>query len=196
MNRFLLILRLSTVLLCICLLYSCTKEPIAIDNGLGLPNATESGANTFGCAITGIGPTNSPAQSICINDDNPNDPEAASSGNGTWYNNDTLTIAGIAQAGSYFKSIQFIIVGTPKAGNTYTIDSVNTIGIASTFATCSGVFLSLTTSISDSGTIQLTNFDTVNKIVSGTFTCNFTFPQCDSTIYATQGRFDYKYASN
>ena len=195
MKRFSSIIKLGIVLSCVLFFTRCTKEPTPIDNGFGLPNATETGANTFGCLITGIGPVDTPIVSTFISDNNPNDPLAASSGNGAWVNGDTLTIAGFSQKGSYFKSIQFTIIGDLQPNAIYTIDSVTTIGTAVTYSTCTGVSLYTTTSIADSGTIQLTSFDTVNKIVSGTFTCNFTFPSCDSTIYATLGRFDYKYSS-
>jgi hypothetical protein len=195
MNKFSVISKLCIGFISVCILAQCTKAPMIPDNSFGLPNATTSGANTFACILTGTGIPNVPLNGTFINDDNPNDPLSSVSGNGAWLNADSLTIVGVTQHGSYVKSMQFTIIGTPQQGSVYRIDSVTTSGSLSTYATCSGVSLYPTIVIADSGTIQLTKFDAVNKIVSGVFTCNFSYPQCDSTISATLGRFDYKYSS-
>jgi hypothetical protein len=188
---------ISSITIAFSLCFVQCKKETAADNSLGLPNATQTGANIFAAELTGIGIEDSSTYTTNISfvaDNDLNNPFYSSSGNGAWLNNDTLLIAGAPPIGSYFKGIQFTIIGNLKQGNVYNIDSVTTIAVTSTDSICNGVSMEPTVSISDSGTIQLTRFDTVNKIVSGTFTCNFPFPQCgDSTVYATQGRFDYKY---
>ena len=53
-----------------------------------------------------------------------------------------------------------------------------------------GLMCIITINNSKTGTIQLTKFDTVNKIVSGIFdSLAFPIPGCD-TLYVTSGRFD------
>lgn len=174
-------------------LIRCTKETISPDNSYGLPNATQTGANTFASVLTGIGSYDNITTVFFIADNDINDPFYSSSGNGAWLNGDTLTIGGAPQTGSYFQGITFTITGNLQQGAIYNVDSAGVSAVSGSDSTCQGVSFYPISSISDSGTIQLTKFDTVNKIVSGTFTCNFPFTSCDSTVYATQGRFDYKY---
>lgn len=174
--------------ICSLLFVQCKKE-IAPDNSDGLPSATQTGANTFGCILS----TESGGSYSFVADNDLTDPNYATSGNGAQFKNDTLTIGGAPQIGSYFKGIQFIVTGTPQQGTIYSIDSVSTIAIAATDSTCAGVSFYPTTSIASSGIIQLTKFDAVNKIVSGTFACTFPFPDNCDTLYVTEGRFDYKY---
>ena len=183
-----------TGLLIICTFFfvECKKEA-SPDNSYGMPNATETGANIFAAELVGIGAFDAPTYTTFIADNDVNNPFYYSSGNGAWLNVDTLTIAGAPQAGSYFKGIQFTIIGNLQQGATYSIDGVTTIAVTSTDSTCNGVSLFTVTAICDSGTVQLTKLDTVNKIVSGIFACSFPFSNCDSTIYANEGRFDYKY---
>jgi hypothetical protein len=178
----------SVSLISILFLTQCKKET-APDNTYGLPNATESGANIFACVLNGYGTY---TNFIVATDFN--DPNYATSGNGAWVKTDTLIIAGAPQIGSYFQGIQFTIIGDLQQGAQYSIDSISTIATIATDSTCNGVSLYPIVSIASSGTIQLTKFDTVTKIVSGTFNCTFPpFTSCDSTVYATYGRFDYKY---
>ena len=172
----------------ICSFYfvGCNKETTG---SYGLPNATQSGAEIFGCLINGT---------PFIADNDLNDPNYSTSGNGAWLTGDTLKISGAPQVGSYFQGIQLYLIGNLQQDEIYSIDSVNTLAIASTDSSCQGISIYPIGSGASSGTIELTKFDTVNKIVSGNF--NLTFPpyssNCfieDDTLTVTQGRFDYKY---
>jgi len=175
-------------------LIRCTKEAtVTPDNSYGLPNATQTGANTFASVLTGIGSYNNITTVFFIADNDINDPFYSSSGNGVWLSGDTLTIGGAPQKGSYFGGITFTIIGNLQQGAIYNVDSTGVSAVSGSDSTCAGVSFNFTGSVADSGTVQLTKFDTVNKIVSGIFTCNFPYQGCDSTVYATQGRFDYKY---
>jgi hypothetical protein len=191
----------AAVIICSLCFIQCTKETTP-DNSSGLPNATETGADIFASELMGVGvhvdifndTTVFTSYQEFIADNDLNNPNYPTSGNGAWLKNDTLTIAGDPQIGSFFQGIQFTITGNLQQGTIYNVDSTGIVAFASTDSTCQGIYpLSPTGSVADSGTIQLTKFDTLNKIVSGVFTCKFPFPQCDSTLYALQGRFDYKY---
>ena len=183
----------GTTLISALFFIQCNKQTVSPDNSYGLPNATQTGATTFGSVLTGIGSYNNPVTIFFIADNDLNDPFYSSSANGVWLNGDTLTIGGTPQKGSYFQGIKFTIIGNLQQGAIYNVDSAGVNALSGSDSTCMGVSGNVTSSISDSGTVQLTKFDTVNKIISGIFTCNFPYPGCDSTVYATQGRFDYKY---
>jgi hypothetical protein len=184
---------LMSLIISSCFFIQCKKE-VTLDNDLGLPSATETGAQTFACELTNSDyqfDFSNPYPFIADND--LNDPNYPTSGNGAWLSNDTLTIAGAPQIGSYFKGIQFIIPGNLQQGSIYDLSTSAATASTANDSTCNGVSFTPTTWICDSGTIQLTKFDTVNKIVSGTFSCRFPYQQCDFILYAADGRFDYKY---
>ena len=182
----------GVIAICLFCLVECKKQA-SPDNSYGLPNATETGANTFGAVLTGIGFYDVSTQYYFVADNDLNDPFYSASGNGAQLNGNALTIAGAPQTGSYFKGITFTITGNLQQGTIYNVDSAGVVAFTGTDSTCMGISLSAVGSIADSGTVQLTKFDTTNKIVSGIFTCNFPYPGCDSTMYVTEGRFDYKY---
>lgn len=147
------------------------------DNAYGLPNATQTGANTFACLING-------QKFIAYYD--------PSYGTGTKIKGDTLGIGGQRKTGGYYEYMGFQIVGNLIKNSNHNIDRVGTYGILRTDSTCLGVSFNETDSYALSGTIQLTKFDTIGKIVSGNFNLVFPIPNCD-TLHITDGRFDYHY---
>jgi hypothetical protein len=148
------------------------------DNPYGLPNATQTGAGVFACLING--------QKFIAG-------REPSYSNGAQLRGDTLAVAGEPKNGKYFEIISLTIQGNLHQDKIYNIDSINAIVAIATDSTCRGITSNVVTSYSKSGTIHLTRFDTVNKIVSGIFTnCIFHIPNCD-TLRVTNGRFDYHY---
>jgi hypothetical protein len=182
MKRGLKILLISIVFCGLFCFAQCKKDrnKPKPDNPYGLPNATQTGAGVFACLING---------EKFIAGDKP------VYGNGAQLREDTLAIAGEPTLGAYFKGIQFTIQTNIQQGKIYYIDSVMTIAVYGTDSTCEGISSNVTISYSKTGTIQLAKFDTINKIVSGTFDgLAFPIPGCD-TLHVTNGRFDYHYYS-
>ncbi|MBS1736113.1 MAG: hypothetical protein JSS98_05835 [Bacteroidetes bacterium] len=162
---------------CFCFAQCHKDKTPAPDNPYGLPNATQTGANTFACLING---------KKFIAYYNP------SNGTGAKVINDTLGVTGQLKAINYFEFIGFSIKGKLSQDLVYTIDSKSMYAILGTDSTCSGISFNTTTSYATRGNIQLKRFDPISRIVSGTFNFVFPIPNCD-TLYITDGRFDYQY---
>ena len=180
MKRGLKILLISIVFCGLFCFAQCKKDrnKPKPDNPYGLPNATQTGAGVFACLING---------DKFIGGDKP------FYANRAQLREDTLGVSGEPYTGRYFQFIQLAIYGNLQEGKLYEVDSINIISVLGTDSTCHGISSDVVTAYSQTGTIQLTKFDTVNKIVSGIFdSLSFPIPGCD-TLHATNGRFDYHY---
>jgi hypothetical protein len=154
----------------------CTKNKnTPSDNPYGLPNATQIGANVFACLVNGR-KFIAGSEPFYMN--------------GSQFTNDTLYINGGIQEPLRFEGISFFIKHPTEIG-IYKIDSASIGAVYTTDSTCLGVSSHATTSFSRDGYIDLAKFDTLNKIVSGTFSCDFSIPNCD-TLHITEGRFDFR----
>lgn len=156
------------------------------DNPYGLPNATQTGANVFACRING--------QNFIV---------TQSLGLGTYMNKDTLRVWGEPDTNGYFHVISFQINKGLKEGQTYAIDSLNTIAFYDTDSTCLGLSSNVPRIFAISGSITLTKLGGTsevlngtynpNTIVSGNFNLIFIIPNCD-TLKVTDGRLDINYS--
>lgn len=70
--------------------------------------------------------------------------------------------------------------------------SITSLAFYSSDSSCNGISSQVVNSYSKTGAIQLTKFDTTDKIVSGTFNFDFPISDCD-TLHVREGRFDYHY---
>ncbi len=165
------------ILTCSCFV-QCKKNNNASisDNPYGLPNATQTGAGVFACRINGV---NFVAGSV------------------PFYMNyaqlvkDTIYMNGGIEQSLHFEGVGLFIKQIVSIGN-YSIDSVKVGAAYTTDSTCAGISSQATTAFSKNGIIKITKFDANNKIVSGSFNCTFSIPNCD-TLHITDGRFDYQY---
>ena len=155
------------------------------DNGFDkLPPATQIGNNTFGCLVNGkvwrnegigVSPAGNLWQTVGRN---------------------LFEITAVKSiSNSVYQSI-FIEIKLPIVAGKYNISKDVSAGFADAHANC----CYRTDSISSSGIIEITKFDTVNFIISGIF--NFNVKKynimgcngnCDSIVNVTEGRFDIKY---
>jgi hypothetical protein len=171
------------------------------DNPYGLPNATQTGANTFGCRVNG---TNYVLEKL-----------------GGQYirtsflksnNRDTLTFSVKGKPDNIFDLIGFTINSKIQQGATYRFNDT-TKAIATTlksFASC-GVEVVLDIpqlSKAVDGFINISKFSgtysippccsrgdlDANAIIAGTFNFIIAIPGCD-TIKVTDGRFDINYSN-
>ncbi|MGN6196917.1 MAG: hypothetical protein ACTHOB_18395 [Ginsengibacter sp.] len=166
-------------LLCICFCFAqCRKNKSpAPDNPYGLPNATQTGSGFLACRINGlnfIGVRKFPFAK------------------GAVLNADTLYVDGEPGTGRYFEIISIAIKGNLQQGSIYNVDSITSLAFYSSDSSCNGISSQVVNSYSKTGAIQLTKFDTTDKIVSGTFNFDFPISDCD-TLHVTEGRFDYHY---
>lgn len=166
----------SLLLLCFCFA-QCHKEkkkPVA-DNPYGLPNATQTGANTFACLING-------QKFIAYNDINHI---------GASFVSDTLIIGGQPKNKNYIENILLKLLNKPTE-KTYAIDNINTFSSLITDSTCIGIGFNIYQFNAINGSVQVTKFDTTRNIVSGVFNCIIPIQNCD-TLKITEGRFDIIY---
>lgn len=103
---------------------------------------------------------------------------------------DTIGLDGAPKQG--YARIGLQIKSGFKEGGVYNINPNNVFGYFDTDSTCLGTTFSLIRYSAISGTIQLSKLDRSQKIVSGTFSCAFQIPNCD-TVKVTEGRFDIQY---
>ena len=179
MNKLLL---LVTLMISGC--SSCKKE---VTDANGLPPATQTGANTFGCLING--------QVFIPGNAAPG--ETAVQANYQYvdggYHFRLVGIKGhgtdVTEMGIGTDSLKLIQGDSIK----FSSDSSNTIGLA--YALYSKGLTSYHTKLPKySGSLFITHLDSVNQIVSGTFWFNaITFDGSNDTVSATNGRFDVRY---
>lgn len=174
----------KSILLAACSLiiffYSCTKDDI----GEQLPPETKIGANTFGCLINGKvwnakkGSTSIPMLSI----DHPHATELNIFASRCNTNSDRLNSA--IEAFSFS-----ILQDTVKAGTFMLDDVVKRKGsFSSDLTNCY-----YETNDNNSNKLEITCFDTVQRIVSGRFELHFAARGNCAALDITNGRFDIKY---
>jgi hypothetical protein len=145
------------------------------DNPYGLPNATQTGANTLACLING-------QKFIAYNDVNHI---------GAGFVNDTLIIGGQPKNKNYIENLLLKHFNKPIE-KTYAIDNIYTFSSLITDSICTGIVFNIYQFNAISGSVQVTKFDTTSKIVSGVFNCIIPIQNCD-TLKITDGRFDIIY---
>ena len=155
----------------------CRKDNPKPDNPYGLPNATQWGANIFGCLING--------QKFIAG-------KNTNLLGGARVIDDTLYIRAILSTASNFQLMGVYVKQFLQGKRNYDIDGAN-VGVEFiTDSTCRG-FVGSTASFSKTGNLVITKLDTARRIVSGTFEgLTFAIPGCD-TLHVTNGRFDYHY---
>jgi len=175
------------IMLLTCFCFSrCKKDHSpASDNPNGLPNTTQTGANIFACLVNG-------QKFIAFYDGIHSKAgfDGELSKNGFAY--DTLGIVGSPKFKNYFAGLGLSINGNLHQNSKYNVNSIEAVSILGTDSTCFGISFNVTTAYAIEGMIQLNKFDTINKIVSGTFNCIIPILNCD-TLHITDGRFDYQY---
>lgn len=143
-----------------------------------LPAATMTGENTFGCLING-------KPFVVTN----------SSNQVAFYQGGGLFISGQKDLEGFLNTIS-ITIGESEIGsmivegNTYILNS-NTNPKGEHYTEILNCIY--TTDSNAEGSIQITNFDEVNFIVSGTFHFESVSNDCSGTISITDGRFDLQY---
>jgi hypothetical protein len=167
----------SSLLLLISILFVCSKckkdDIIPTDNPYGLPNATQTGVNTFACRVN--------AQNWV------SEPGIYKTGGS--FNTDTLGCFGTVNG----NIIRLFIGGNTVQAGQYVLGVASNRYIRySTFATCTGNLPVILLRDAVSGTVTITKIDTVKKIIAGTFNCRIPIPNCD-TLNVTDGRFDIGY---
>ena len=176
-----LILLIGIAMICILGCSSCKKNTVTVapDNPYGLPNATQVGGNFLACRING---KNYIATA----------PYTGYKTTKAGFNGDTLGISSAFNSLNYLKGIGFEIYQNQTANQTYIFDSSIAVANFGTDSTCLGFSTQYTNSKAINGSVYLTKMDRINKIVSGTFSCTFPIPHCD-TLFVTDGRFDFSY---
>ena len=165
---------IATMLLFVFCFAECHKyTPPPADNPYGLPNATQTGANTMGCLINGV-PT-------ILQSNIPPLPSPSATILG-----DTLLQIGGRASTSYYQFLAFNI-RNPMVGN---------FQILPDMLLSYGAYITLTNwEYISSGVLNITKLDKVHHIVSGTFSCKIPVPNSDS-LNVTDGRFDISLYTN
>jgi hypothetical protein len=166
------------LILCTSLLSSCRKQ--AVDQ---LPPITHTGTNTFGCLINGGAwiPTGS---GLGVNPTS-----------GGFFKNPDLTVSIYIQASSVNDYIDIYLKNITQPG-TYVLNQetnpflVYPESYGAYFISGSSNYYA--TDNVHTGTVSITNADTITQIVSGTFEMNVFRKSTNEVINITEGRFDYK----
>ena len=162
---------------------SCKKEVL---DASGLPPATQTGANTFGCLING---------------------KPFIPGNTPLFEPPVQANYQYLYGGYYFRLVGNYGKGTNNSGVgiftdslrliqgdsiKFSSDSIKTVGLA--YALYSKGLTDFRTKLPKySGSLFITNLDTQNQIVSGTFWFNAITYDGSDTVSVTDGRFDVRY---
>ena len=160
------------------LILSGCKKPDTNGNTIPtLPDATQSGKNTFGCKVDGAIYTPQASKYVF----GPNVPL------GCDYN----TNSGFVHLGTKRGDEETMLGFSNKH-----IFSTGSYSFSNTDSNSAGYIHKSERYFSDSlpnGSLVITKIDTVLKIISGTFVYNATDPITQKTIHITEGRFDMKY---
>ena len=152
---------------------SCKNAAAPVpDNPYGLPNATQTGANTFACRING--------KNYIVSNWN--------IGSGTLLNGDTL-LGCRAPFGSQSFTYLTLSLKNKFSPELYSLDNINYSIQYLTDSTCLGILSTVLNANSIIGQIEVTRLDKVNRVFSGKFNCKIPLKGCD-TLNITDGRFD------
>ena len=165
----------------------CKEKPTSSnDNNIpGLPPATQSGANTFGCLVNGVawvpqgfGGTNN----LSIDYD-------------PGFNNGIFSISAesiVSQ--SNFSSIGLSIRDSLNFMNAPLKLNLSNNSLYGVFYSDRNCFITFfDTTISRKGTLILTTYDKTKRVIAGTFDAILFKIGCTDTIRITKGRFDFKF---
>jgi hypothetical protein len=164
------------VLISILSFFDCKKDNVKYDNPYGLPNATQTGAGIFAWRLNG---------------------ENMIAKNGVYsqggkYSYDS-TILGASFGNSYYLVFGIHVLGHAKLNSAYAINDKNNLRFYySSDSTCFGISSKTIEVDTAFGSVTFTRLDSVNKIISGTFSFKVPIPNCD-TLNFTDGRFDMHY---
>jgi hypothetical protein len=156
---------------------NCKKDGSNSDNLYGLPNATQKGLRVFACRINGFNRIAGPG---------------SASMNG-YVTSDSVAVGGEFGDVNYFEHVGITVYGKVKVNIPYSLtDSMQTKFLYGTDSTCFGVSSNLTFVNHAYGSVTFTRLDSVNRVISGTFSFKAPVPGCD-TLNFTDGRFDVGY---
>ncbi len=174
------------LLLVIGVVTQCEKRTPAKDNSYGLPNATQEGKQMFACLVNG-------------------DPWISKRYTGTpggGYINDTLWVSGERfnePANKWDGGFTIALVNAhAKEGQHYRLN--NNLKCWAEYGAVNSPCFDYTGSFGNNhtyatdGEIILTRFDTIHRVISGTFWFDAPTQYCD-TIHVTNGRFDITYSN-
>ncbi len=162
---------------------STTNDP---NNVPGLPPATQSGANTFGCLVNGVPWVpqgyggSSPNLSIDYDPSFNNGIFGIAAYRKTITDNTYISI-GIGDSIRLISAPYTFNIGFKKLGGAYFVDSFY----------CQRMSTDSLHKIS--GFITISKLDRSKNIISGSFECQLFNPNCGDTIKITNGRFDFKF---
>ena len=147
------------------------------DNPYGLPNATQSGLGTVACRINGI--------------------DFIAKG-GTYsvptgeYSSDSTTL-GASFGSNYFLIFAVHVKENVQLNVAYQMyNNSNLSFVYLSDSSCFGISSNVINVFTAIGSIKFSRLDSVNKIISGTFSFQVPIPACD-TLNFTDGRFDIQY---
>jgi hypothetical protein len=164
------------ILISILAFSNCKKYTLEYDNPYGLPNATQTGESTFACRLNG---ENLVAKGG-INDQ------------GGRYSSDS-TILGATFGKLSYLFFDIHVIGNAQLNLPYSIGNDNNLTFQySSDSSCLGISSKIIEADTAIGSITFTRLDSVNKIISGTFSFKVPFQNCD-TLNFTDGRFDIHY---
>ncbi len=164
--------KISFLLVCFLFFISCDKEK--------LPKPTEGGKNTFGCKIDGqiFLPAKEPSSWSNV------DPILVSN---SWFDGFLVHATTFSTSNSIAKSVT-IALPYLKSTGTYPL---KTFGYGQyKLEYFQGPIYQ--TNNTNTGTVNITRCDTVNKIYSGTFSFQGIDENTGKTVQVTDGRFDVK----
>ncbi|HSZ87515.1 MAG TPA: hypothetical protein VK787_15890 [Puia sp.] len=148
------------------------------DNPYGLPNATRSGLGTFACRINGI---DFIAKYGAYN----------GLPNGK-YSSDSTTL-GASFGSNYFLFFDVHVKENVQLNLAYEMyNNSNLSFVYLSDSSCFGISSNVINAFTAIGSIKFSRLDSVNKIISGTFSFQVPIPACD-TLNFTDGRFDIHY---
>lgn len=160
---------------------SCKKEKTGID---GLPPATQTGEQTFGCLVNGV---LFKPKGVSI------DGGPVLQSNYQFVNGDYIYIVSATQKinNSLF-AIDINVLGILMRGGTPLTTGEKGVGIAAYTVYRSGVINEYRTNSINKGELKITRFDDVNQIVSGTFWFDAVNDKGEK-VEVREGRFDMRF---
>jgi hypothetical protein len=154
----------------------CKKDTVKYDNPYGLPNATQTGAGIFAWRLNG-------ENMVAKND------IYRQIGK---YSSDSTTL-GAVFGNNYYLIFGIHVIGNAQLNSSYSINDNNNLRFYyGSDSTCFGISSKSIQVDTAFGSITFTRVDSVNKIISGTFSFRVPIPNCD-TLNFTDGRFDMHY---
>ncbi len=180
MKKLFLLFTLTLALSC------CNKDDYKPKTELEkLPQATQTGAQTFGCLIDG--------KAFVPPKFGSNAPNAFYQFVGGAY---TLSIYGGTSGGPNLKGINIGCLDMPLIQqSTYELKEALTNNYFGRYSIGGGITYSGTSTTELPGTLTITRFDPANFIISGTFSFKAKEIYTGETVEITEGRFDMQYTN-